>query len=109
MKIKLCAKCVNPHTRPNMSFDDSGVCPVCQFEEHKKQQAIDWQSRREELHSICAWGKKHTRSSYDCIVTVSGGKDSTRQACYARDELGMHPLLVNCAYPPEQLSEIGAE
>jgi N-acetyl sugar amidotransferase len=106
--ITLCRRCVNPSSRPNINFDDDGVCPVCRFEEQKRQQVIDWSERRLELLEICEWGRANTRSSYDCIVTVSGGKDSTRQALFARDEIGMHPLLVNCAYPPEQLSERGA-
>jgi N-acetyl sugar amidotransferase len=106
--IARCVRCVNPATRPNMALDAEGVCPVCRYEEDKQKSAIDWAARRRELDAICRWGRENTRSTYDCIVTVSGGKDSTRQACYARDELGMNPLLVNCAYPPEQLTELGA-
>ena len=108
MTIILCARCVNPSTRPNFELDEEGVCPVCRFGEAKRSESIDWDERRDELKEICAWGRRNTRSTYDCIVTVSGGKDSTRQACYARDELGMNPLLVNCAYPPEQLTDLGA-
>jgi len=108
MDIQLCLGCVNPSTRPNIIFDASGLCPVCQFENGKKNENIDWELRNKELQLICEWGKKETKSSYDCIVTVSGGKDSTRQACFARDELGMNPLLVSCSYPPEQLTELGA-
>ena len=48
------------------------------------------------------------KSPYDCIVGVSGGKDSTRQAHWVRDRLGMHPLLVCCAYPPLQMTDTGA-
>lgn len=107
-EIKLCTKCVNVSSRPNIFFDDQGVCPVCRFEEEKRQQTIDWESRDRELQEIIAWGRANTKSSYDCIVTVSGGKDSTRQALYARDELGLKPLLVSCVYPPEQLHERGA-
>jgi N-acetyl sugar amidotransferase len=91
-----------------MQLDEEGICPVCRYNEAAREARIDWASRRRELDAICDWGRRHTRSSYDCIVTVSGGKDSTRQACYARDELGMNPLLVNCAYPPEQITELGA-
>lgn len=92
-----------------MVFDENGWCPVCQYAESKKKSIIDWEARRTELKDICNWGKNNTRSQYDCIVTVSGGKDSTRQACFVRDELGLNPLLVNCAYPPEQLTELGAD
>lgn len=108
MTIKLCKRCVNPSSRPNIFFDDRGVCPVCCYEEEKASAKIDWNARRLELERICDWGKKEALSSYDCMVAVSGGKDSTRQACYARDELGMNPLLVSCAYPPEQMMERGA-
>jgi len=106
--MKRCTRCVNPDTRPNMSFNADGMCPVCQYELAKTGEVIDWNARRAELAEVCVWGREHTRSTYDCIVTVSGGKDSTRQACFARDALGMNPLLVNCAYPPEQMTELGA-
>ncbi|MDR3491491.1 MAG: N-acetyl sugar amidotransferase [Gammaproteobacteria bacterium] len=109
MKIKLCKKCVNPSTRPNMSFDHNGCCPVCQYAESRNNSEIDWKARSSELKNICDWGKSNTKSQYDCIVTVSGGKDSTRQACFVRDELGMNPLLVSCSYPPEQLTDLGAD
>lgn len=108
MTIKLCKKCVNPSTRPNVVFDEDGVCLVCSFEDQKRNAQIDWQARRQELDEIVHWGKQHSKTSYDCIVTVSGGKDSTKQAMYARDVLGLKPLLVSCVYPPEQLHERGA-
>lgn len=107
MTITRCRRCVNPSTRPNMALDAEGICPVCRFHEQKDDARIDWDARRRELDAVCEWGRRHTRTTYDCIVTVSGGKDSTRQACYARDELGMNPLLVNCAYPPEQVTDLG--
>lgn len=106
--MKLCRKCVNPNTRPNTFFDDEGVCPVCRFEEAKRKGSIDWVTRRKEIEEIVQWGRANTKSSYDCIVTVSGGKDSTGQALFARDELKMKPFLVSCVYPPEQLHERGA-
>lgn len=107
--MKLCKRCVNPSTRPNIYFDENGICPFCLFEEEKEKQTIDWDKRETELDEIVSWGKKNSKSSYDCIVTVSGGKDSLKQAMYARDELGLKPLLVSSVYPPEHLHERGAE
>lgn len=106
--MKVCKKCVNPDTRPNIFFDDEGVCPVCRFEEQKREQSIDWEARDREIEEIAQWGRENSKSSYDCIVTVSGGKDSTRQAFFTRDVLKLKPLLVSCVYPPEQLHERGA-
>lgn len=105
-----CKLCVNPDTRPNIFFDEEGVCPVCRFEADKREHAVDWAARDQEMRDIIAWArhKDRKRCAYDCIVTVSGGKDSTRQAFYARDTLGLNPLLVSCVYPPEQLHERGA-
>jgi len=73
----------------------------------KKNNNVDWDARAVELDEIIQWGKDNSKNSYDCIVTVSGGKDSTRQAFYARDDLGLKPLLVNSAYTPEQYHERG--
>jgi N-acetyl sugar amidotransferase len=103
-----CKRCVNVDTRPDGDFDDDGICSACRFMENKEEGIIDFAARKRELDEIVQWGKENTKSSYDCIVTVSGGKDSMRQAFYARDELGLKPLLVNSAYPPEQLHDRGA-
>jgi len=89
-------------------FDEEGVCLPCRAAEADKGQKIDWDARRSEILDIGAWGSAHSRGDYSCIIGVSGGKDSTRQALLARDELGLKPLLVSCSYPPEQLTERGA-
>lgn len=52
--------------------------------------------------------KRRKSQSFDCIVGISGGKDSTRQAHWVRDRLNMRPLLICAAYPPRQMTEIGA-
>jgi len=49
------------------------------------------------------------KSEYDCIIGVSGGKDSTRQAIWVRDRLNLKPLLVCCSYPPKQMIDVGAK
>jgi N-acetyl sugar amidotransferase len=95
-------------TRPDGKFDQEGICPACRFTEQMKKYTIDFSERKNELSKIISWAKKNKTSSYDCIVTVSGGKDSMKQAFYARDELKLKPLLVSSMYPPEQLTERGA-
>ena len=104
--MKLCNKCVMPETRPGIRFDEQGVCLPCRFS--GQNIPVNWENRKNELREIADWGRANSNCSYDCIVPVSGGKDSTRQALYARDELGLRSLLVSCVYPPEQQSEIGA-
>lgn len=104
--IQYCRRCVEPNTRPDSIFDEEGICYPCRYMETIPQ--IDWESRRKELDEIALWGKERNVSGYDCIIPVSGGKDSLRQSLYARDELGLKPLLVTLAYPPEHQTERGA-
>ena len=106
--VKYCKTCLNSSTRPNAFFNKEGLCPVCIYERNERAKSINWEGRRQEVLGIRNWGQQNTDSTYDCIVPVSGGKDSIRQAFFVRDELGMNPLLVSCVYPPEQLAERGA-
>ncbi len=84
-----CIKCGFPDTRPGLIFKD-GVCQACiNFEKRKE---IDWAKRKEELKQICDSFRK--LSGYDCIIPVSGGKDSYFLVHTLVKEMGMHPLLV---------------
>lgn len=106
MKMRYCKKCLQPDTRPGILFSDEGVCYACLYEEQKKN--INWDERFEELQKIADNAKAKTRERknlYDCVIGVSGGKDSTFQAVYCKEKLGLHPLLVNCA--PDEITEIG--
>ena len=105
--MKYCKKCVQPDTRPSIKFDENGICPACTYVD--KAQYIDWEERQQELLKIVEKYKKHNKiNHYDCIIGVSGGKDSLRQAMYVKDVLKLKALLVSCTYPPEQQTERGA-
>ena len=82
------------------------LCSVCNYE--KKKHLINWDLRKKHLDKICLWSKKNSLSQYNCIIPVSGGKDSVMQAHIVRDKLKMKPLLLCLSYPPEQMTEIGA-
>jgi N-acetyl sugar amidotransferase len=92
MRLTYCKRCVMPSTRPGLSFNSQGICRACQWYEEKKQ--IDWNARKLELQKIADWAKSETKTSWSCVLGVSGGKDSTWQAMYLRDVLGLNPLLV---------------
>ena len=97
-----------PNTRPSIKFDDNGVCLPCNYAESIP--SIDWGKRKEQLLEIVASYKNHNKSkNYDCLIGVSGGKDSTRQAMYVKNELGLRPLLVSCVQPPQHQTELGAD
>ena len=101
--MKICKLCIQPDTRPGIYFNEDGICGACLWEEQKK--TIDWNSRENELDEIVGWAKKSAKNNYDCVIGVSGGKDSTKQALTARDRLGLRCLLVNSE--PEGITQIG--
>ena len=102
--MKTCKICLQPDSRPGLYFSDDGICGACLWESEKKE--IDWDKRYDELldlaHNI---RENNSQSNYDCVIGVSGGKDSTRQAMIAKNELGLRCLLVNCE--PPNITEIG--
>lgn len=101
-----CKKCITPTTRPGLTLDEEGVCPGCRYFEELRN--INWEERDKELQEIVEWAKKNPSPyGYDAVISVSGGKDSTRQALYARDVLGLNPLLASTVFPPEMVTDIG--
>ena len=100
--MQYCKECIMPSTRPEQVFED-GICDACQSK-IKKHKEIDWGARAEELESILN-KYRSDGSTYDCIIPVSGGKDSCYQALTMRDEFGMNPLCVN--HIPCELTEVG--
>lgn len=92
--MKYCKKCVMPDTRPGIIFDGEGVCQACRAEERKDN--TDWTARREALHALCDRHRgRYGKGSFDCVIAVSGGKDSHTQVQVFKEEMGMHPLLVS--------------
>lgn len=89
--LTYCKKCVMPSTKPDLHLDDEGVCNACRSYETRKE--VDWSKRKLELIEILERYKNKDGSNWDCIVPVSGGKDSTYQVVQML-ELGMNPLCV---------------
>tara|TARA_B110001454_G_scaffold140161_1_gene130146 strand:- start:3877 stop:5010 length:1134 start_codon:yes stop_codon:yes gene_type:complete len=102
--VRICAKCIQPNTRPGIYFSQESICGACLWEEEKNK--INWNERIKELKGIVEIAK-NKKADYDCVIGVSGGKDSTKQAITARDNLGLKCLLVN--YQPENITDIGVE
>lgn len=99
--LKYCIRCVMPHTKPDLHIDDEGVCNACRA--YEQRQHIDWEARRREL--IALLDKYRAKgSNWDCIVPVSGGKDSTYQVIRVL-QLGLNPLCVTATTC--DLSDVG--
>ena len=91
--MKYCQKCVMPDTRPGISFDEAGICSACQA--YANRSKVDYDKRNEELKALCdKYRGSNGPSGYDCMIAVSGGKDSHFQVYVMKELLGMNPLLV---------------
>ena len=95
-KITWCTRCTYPSiSAAPMEFDEHGVCTGCRMAEVKN--AIlesEWSRRRSLLNEIVERYRCKDGSRYDCIIAVSGGKDSYFQTHFIKNELGLNPLLV---------------
>lgn len=100
--MEYCKECIVPSTRPEQVFND-GVCDACHSSKSKNTD-INWDKRLEEFESILS-KYRGNGENYDCIIPVSGGKDSCYQAITMRDQFGMHPLCVT--HTPCDLTDVG--
>src|SRR3989304_1219971 len=100
--IRYCVRCIMPETKPDLHIDGEGVCSACRSFERRKE--VDWDNRGGALKEIIDRYRARDGSNYDCIVPVSGGKDSTYQTVRML-ELGMNPLCVTAT--TDKLSDIG--
>ncbi|WP_323835302.1 N-acetyl sugar amidotransferase [Photorhabdus africana] len=101
-KIKYCNTCMYPETKPDIWFNDEGKCSACINYESRSE--INWEERKKEFIEITNRYKSTDGSNYDCIIPVSGGKDSTYQVIRVL-QTGLNPLCVTAE--TDSLSEIG--
>lgn len=102
--IRYCTRCLLPDTKPDLGFNDDGVCNACS--NFAERPAINWDERATELETILERYRSKDGSHWDCIIPVSGGKDSTFQVIKML-ELGMTPLCVTSTTC--HLSDIGRD
>ncbi len=102
--MKYCKKCITADTIPGRKLNSGGICRSCSYSEEVTSD-INWDERVAKLHRIAEWAKANNNGGWDCAIGISGGKDSTFQALYAKDELKLNCLLVNCA--PDGITEPG--
>ena len=101
--MRYCKKCLYPDTKPQIIFNDEGICSACV--NHDKKEIIDWDKKRQEFQDILDKYKSRNKTNYDCIIPVSGGKDSHYQTYVIKKEFGLNPLVIN--FHPHDQTELG--
>ncbi len=93
--MKYCQRCVYPEIAVNLYMDDEGVCSSCRTAEEFEQLTPEfWAQRRKKFEEILNTTLAGNTSNYDCVIPVSGGKDSYYQTHVIVSEFGLKPLLV---------------
>lgn len=93
--MKWCCACILPDTRPNLRIERDGRCNACHAHDTKRE--IDWVAREKAFRAVVQNAQRNS-SGYDCLVPVSGGKDSTWQTVKCL-EYGLKPLAVTWRPP----------
>lgn len=94
--MQYCTRCCMPETQEGIRFDEMGICTACRASEEKIH--INWVERERELRALLEYHKNHAGLNYDCIVPISGGKDSTFQLHVLTKVYGMKPLAVTFSH-----------
>jgi N-acetyl sugar amidotransferase len=92
--MKYCTRCCMPESQEGTVFDEMGICRACQSSEQKIH--INWVEREKKLRSIFEEAKRKAGDNYDCIIPISGGKDSMFQMHVLKEVYDMKPLAVTC-------------
>ena len=118
LKVEHCKKCLLTNQKPfsvnetknfkgskksGLQFEN-GICAACQYSESKNNGEIDWKRRESLLKNLLDKYRK-TDGGYDCIVSGSGGKDSSTIAHLLKYKYDMNPLTVT--YSPILYTNIG--
>lgn len=102
--MKVCSRCLYTEIHPlNITFDDDGVCSGCRV--HEEKDSLDWSKRADKLKSILHSYRNTSGNNYDCIVPVSGARDSYFIVHTLKKVYGMNPLLVT--YNKQYNTDVG--
>ena len=89
-ELKRCKKCLLPETHESITFNEKGICSICQ--QNKFKNKIDWEGRLSDLSKLIETYRG--KYDYDCIVPFSGGKDSVWTLYYLVKKYKVKPLVV---------------
>jgi N-acetyl sugar amidotransferase len=95
-EAQYCARCCMPSTSEGTIFDELGICRACQSSEQKMH--INWKERGIKLKEVLDEFKAKSGDNYDCLVPISGGKDSAFQLHVLVKVFGMKPLAVTFSH-----------
>lgn len=102
--MQICTRCLYTSQHPlHLIFDNQGVCSGCRVHEEKDQ--LNWSDRGAKLQVILNNYRNQSGKNYDCIIPVSGARDSYFIVHTVKNVFGMNPLLVT--YNKQYNTDVG--
>jgi N-acetyl sugar amidotransferase len=102
--MKYCSRCLYPENHPlNLTFDSDGVCSGCRV--HEEKDSLNWVEREQMLKKLLEDFRSKSNNQYDCIIPVSGGRDSYFIVHMIKNVYKLKPLLVT--YNKQYNTDIG--
>jgi len=91
-----CTRCVQNTSVPDISFNKNGVCNFCELHDKMALMFPDGEKGKKQLNQLFdGLKRKGKKKKYDCIVGISGGRDSTVLLRKVVKEWGLRPLAVH--------------
>lgn len=91
--MRICNRCLYPENHPlNLVFDDDGICSGCRV--HEEKDILNWSNRSKKLEYILDNYRNKSGNNYDCIIPISGARDSYFIVHTIKNVYKMNPLLV---------------
>ena len=84
-RLRRCTRCILPETFPGITFDGTGICNLCRGYRPFKLKGLDELRRLADRH-------RRTDGGPDCVIGLSGGRDSSYGLHFIKCELGMNPV-----------------
>lgn len=91
--MRICQRCLYPENHPlGITFDAEGICSGCRV--HEEKDSLDWAARQTRLRGFLDPYRRRNYSRHDCVVPISGGRDSFYIVHLVKKVYGLNPLLV---------------
>ena len=90
--VDYCVRCGLASNHPDADINEAGICRPCLFFDAHRKHAEDYFGTMDELHSLFPPDRPRNEKGQDCVMLLSGGKDST-YALYQLVEMGLVPLV----------------
>ncbi len=95
-KYRICTRCIMDTSIPGIRFDENGECNFCALHDKLEKEFPLNDTGLRKLECIVEDIKKKGKGEkYDCVLGVSGGRDSTYTLYYVKKNLGLRPLAVH--------------